>query len=121
MQMKPGEFCPLIKKDCVHMKCSWFIQIRGTDPNTGKEIDEWGCSVAWLPHLLIENANQTRQAGAATETFRNEFVKGTQATIKTMVALSNGDYNSDNPEVSVKLLSDAPEDKKPPDNPEISS
>lgn len=70
------------------MQCNWFIQVRGTDTNTGKEVDEWGCSVAWLPHLLIENANQMRQAGAATESFRNEFVNSAQATINTMVAIS---------------------------------
>lgn len=93
MQLKPGNFCPLIKKDCVQMQCNWFIQVRGKDPNTGREVDEWGCSVAWLPHLLIENANQTRQAGAATESFRNEFVKSTEATINTMIALSSAPSN----------------------------
>lgn len=111
MELKPGHFCPLLKKDCIQMKCNWFIQIRGTNPNTGKEVDEWGCSVAWLPHLLIENANQTRQAGAATETFRNEFVKGTQATLQTMVAISTGQYDAKSQDVSVKLLSD---DENPP-------
>lgn len=89
MQMKPGNFCPLLKKDCVGLQCNWFIQIRGLNPNTGQEVDEWGCSIAWLPHLLIENANQTRQAGAATESFRNEFVRSAQNTIETMIALSD--------------------------------
>ena len=37
MQLKPGDFCPLLKKDCVGIKCSWFTQVRGTNPNTGKE------------------------------------------------------------------------------------
>lgn len=99
MQMKAGNFCPLLKKDCVQLQCNWFIQVRGMDPNTGKEIDEWGCSIAWLPHLLIENANQTRQAGAATESFRNEFVKSAEATINTMVAISNAnkEYNDEIP------------------------
>lgn len=85
MQLKPGNFCPLIKKECVQMKCNWFIQIRGTDSNTGKEVDEWGCSVAWLPHLLIENAQQIRQAGAATESFRNEFVKSTEMPLHAAI------------------------------------
>jgi hypothetical protein len=101
MQLKPGNFCPLLKKDCVQMQCNWFIQIRGKNPNTGQDVDEWGCSIAWLPHLLIENANQTRQAGAATESFRNEFVKSTEATINTMVALSNA---ANNQEVPMRLI-----------------
>jgi hypothetical protein len=101
MQMKPGTFCPLLKKDCVQMKCNWFIQVRGTNPNTGQEVDEWGCSVAWLPHLLIENASQIRQAGAATESFRNEFVKSSEATINTMIALSQ---SSNDEEIPMRIV-----------------
>jgi hypothetical protein len=74
MELKPGKFCPLIKKDCIQLQCSWFIQVRGTNPQTGKEVDEWGCSISWLPVLLIENSQQTRQVGAAVESFRNETV-----------------------------------------------
>lgn len=106
MQMKPGNFCPLLKKDCVQMQCNWFIQIRGTNPNTGKEIDEWGCSIAWLPHLLIENANQTRQAGAATESFRNEFVRSARESIDTMKAMSNVNPN----EIPMRIIHDKSND-----------
>lgn len=97
MQIKQGTFCPLLKKDCVQLQCNWFIQVRGMNPNTGKEVDEWGCSIAWLPHLLIENANQTRQAGAATESFRNEFVKSAEATINTMVAIARSNDREESP------------------------
>ena len=37
--MKDGEFCPLIKKKCCQHKCSWYTQVRGTNPNTGQEIE----------------------------------------------------------------------------------
>jgi hypothetical protein len=111
MQLKQGNYCPLLKKDCVGLQCNWFIQIRGTVPNTGKEVDEWGCSIAWLPHLLIENANQTRQAGAATESFRNEFVKSTTATINTMIALSNKPQQTNN-EAPMRIVYDQTDDNK---------
>jgi hypothetical protein len=75
MQLKNGTFCPLIKKDCVQMRCAWFTCLRGTNPNTGQEIDEWICAVAALPLLQIEVAKETRQGAAATESFRNEMVK----------------------------------------------
>lgn len=78
MQLKPGDFCPLLKKDCVGIKCSWFTQVRGTNPNTGKEVDEWNCAITWLPVLLIENSQQQRQTGAAIESFRNEMVKANE-------------------------------------------
>jgi hypothetical protein len=92
MELKPGSYCPLIKKDCIGIKCSWFTQMRGTNPNTGKEIDEWGCAMTWLPVLLVENAQQSRQAGAAIESFRNEVVafnQSSQALIAPSVHLVN--------------------------------
>lgn len=79
MELKPGTFCPLIKKDCVQMKCAFFTHMRGMNPNTGKEVDEWGCAVAWLPVLLVENAKEVRQGAAATESFRNEVARANHA------------------------------------------
>ena len=77
MKLEPGKFCPLIGKDCIGLQCSWFTQVRGINPQTGEEIDDWGCVVTWLPSLLIENSNQQRQTGSAIESFRNETVKST--------------------------------------------
>lgn len=87
MELKNGTFCPLIKKDCVQLKCSWFTLLRGINPNTGKEIDEWVCAVAALPMLQIEVAKEVRQGAAATESFRNEVVGVAQAP--TVRFLSN--------------------------------
>lgn len=71
MEIKNAPFCPLIKKDCKQLGCSWFTKVRGSDPQTGREIDDWGCAVTWLPMLLIANIKETRQGAAATESFRN--------------------------------------------------
>jgi len=84
MKIQAGTFCPLIKKDCIQNKCAWFIQLRGHDPNTGKEIDEWGCSIAWMPILMIENSQQQRQTGAAVESFRNEMVQANATTTELL-------------------------------------
>ena len=105
MQIKPGKFCPLVKKDCVGLECSWFIQVRGTDPNTGKEVDEWGCSIAWLPHLLIENAKETRQGAAATESFRNEMVRANKETVRVLTELA-----LTAPEQDMKVIDNASHD-----------
>jgi hypothetical protein len=78
MELKNGSFCPLIKKDCVQLKCAWFTMLRGTNPNTGKEVDEWMCAITALPLLQIEVAKEARQGAAATESFRNEMVKANQ-------------------------------------------
>jgi hypothetical protein len=84
MQLKTGSFCPLIKKDCIQTQCVWFSQLRGTNPNTGKEVDEWGCAIAWMPVLMIENSQQQRQTGAAVESFRNEMVKANAQTTELL-------------------------------------
>lgn len=86
MEMKPGKFCPLIKKDCVGIQCSWMTQIRGINPNTGAEIDDWGCAITWMPILMIENSQQQRQTGAAVESFRNEMVKASDVSQQILLA-----------------------------------
>jgi len=77
-KIKPGDFCPLIKKDCIGLKCAWFTQLRGMNPNTGEELDEWGCAVTWMPVLAVEIAQKEYSTGAAVESFRNEVVKENQ-------------------------------------------
>ena len=72
---KRENFCPLIKGECKGQECLWFTQIRGEDPQTGRDIDEWSCAVSWLPMLLIENSKQGRSTAAAVESFRNESCK----------------------------------------------
>ena len=88
MEIKPGTYCPLVKEDCLQLKCAWFTQLRGTNPNTGKDIDEWGCAVTWLPILLVENSQQQRSTGAAVESFRNEMVKANETTSQILFAAS---------------------------------
>ena len=81
MKLEQGKFCPLIGEDCLGLKCAWFTQVRGTNPQTGQEVDEWGCAVNWMPMLLIENSQQQRQKGAAVESFRNETISRISQTI----------------------------------------
>ena len=70
-----SDFCPLIKKPCKIHDCNWYIQVMGKNPQTGQDVNEWNCAITWLPMLLIEGSQQTRQAGSAIESFRNEMVK----------------------------------------------
>jgi len=81
MELKVKDNCPLNGfEPCKQLDCAWFVQMRGTDPNSGKEVDEYSCSMAWLPMLLVENAMQSRQSGAAIESFRNEMVKANNSS-----------------------------------------
>ena len=85
MKLEPGKYCPLIKKDCIGLQCSWFMLVRGKHPQTGQDVDEWGCAITWLPVLLIENSQQQRQTGAAVESFRNEVVKSAEDVAQRML------------------------------------
>lgn len=69
-------FCPFwrMRQSKVCHTCPLWVQVRGTNPQTGQEVDQWQCSLSWLPMLLIECAQQSRQTGAAVESFRNQMV-----------------------------------------------
>jgi len=77
-----------LKKDCIGLQCAWFTQMRGHNPNTGKEVDEWSCAMTWLPILLIENSQQQRSTGAAVESFRNEMVKANESSQQALLAMA---------------------------------
>lgn len=70
-------YCPFwrdrMSKRC--KTCPMWQQFRGTNKNTGSEVDEWRCAVSTLPMLMIETSSQVRQGAAATESFRNEMVR----------------------------------------------
>ena len=97
MKLEAKANCPLDGfKPCRQLDCAWFMKVRGTNPNTGEEIDDFGCAMAWMPVLLIENSQQQRQTGAAVESFRNEMVKANdvsqqvlRATIQQVVPTTN--------------------------------
>lgn len=69
--------CPFLGKPMktVCHKCALWIKIVGKDPQSMQQYDSWDCSIAWLPVLLVENAQQSRQAGAAVESLRNEMAE----------------------------------------------
>lgn len=76
MKIEPKNNCPLNNfEPCKELECAWFMKVVGKDPSTGKDVEEWGCAIPWIPILTIENSQQQRQTGAAVESFRNEMVK----------------------------------------------
>jgi hypothetical protein len=87
MKIEAKNLCPLNRfEKCKQLDCAWFLQIQGKNPQTGADIDEWGCSISWLPLLMIENSQQQRQTGAAVESFRNEMVKSNEVGQNILLA-----------------------------------
>lgn len=87
------ETCPFNQKPVrkVCHKCPLYVQLRGRDPNTGNDIDTWGCAFSFMPMLTIENSLMQRQTGAAVESFRNEMVKSNHALGAALVATAKKD------------------------------
>ena len=84
MQIKPGNFCPLIGETVKDLN---VLGIKSeNDPQTGEPVDEWGCAVTWMPMLLIENSQQQRSTSAGVESFLVEMVKANSTNIDVLSA-----------------------------------
>ena len=77
----PDGKCPLLNKKCIKHQCIWYNMLQGKNPQTGQNVQEWGCSIAWLPLLLVENSGKQVQTNASIESFRNEMVKANMVTL----------------------------------------
>lgn len=90
MKIEIKDNCPLNGfKKCKRFNCAWYTQVKGKNPQTGEDIDEYACAITLLPLLLVENSRQTNQAGAAIESFRNEMVKSNMVTLNTLIDAKN--------------------------------
>ena len=93
MELKRKNLCPIFKSECIGLDCAWFVKVEGYDINSGKRVDEWNCTVALIPMLMIENSGMQRQTGAAVESFRNEMVKATEASQQLFIAAASGNVS----------------------------
>ena len=86
MEIKPKNTCPLNNfEPCKELECGWFMKVVGKDPQSNKDIEEWGCAVTWMPVLTIENSQQQRHTNAAVESFRNEMVKSNETSQQVLL------------------------------------
>jgi hypothetical protein len=90
MKLESKSNCPLNGfEPCKLWDCSWFIEVKGKHPQTGTDMNEWGCAMAWLPVMMIENSRQQHGTAAAVESFRNEMVKANEVGQKVLLAAAN--------------------------------
>ncbi|MBN3809412.1 hypothetical protein [Paraburkholderia sp. Ac-20347] len=52
----------------------FWTHMLGMHPQTGQPVDQFDCSMRWLPIMLVENGRHIRGVQAATESMRNEVV-----------------------------------------------
>tara|TARA_B110000908_G_scaffold97353_1_gene114943 strand:- start:1866 stop:2189 length:324 start_codon:yes stop_codon:yes gene_type:complete len=88
--------CPMMGgEECVEdgairngelVTCRFWINVQGKHPQTGQEISNGDCAIAWTPMLMIENSKVNRETGASIESFRNEMVKANHRSLETLLA-----------------------------------
>jgi hypothetical protein len=90
MKLEPKANCPLDNfNPCRKLDCAWFMEINGTHPQSGEPLKEWGCSMSWLPILLINSAKEQHSTSAAVESFRNEMVKSNEIGHNILLAAAH--------------------------------
>lgn len=82
--------CPLNGKTCCdgirddfekhpitkqQIKCRWWVHLTGKDPQSEKNVDEFDCSIAWLPIIGLENSQMIRFNAASTDKVANNISK----------------------------------------------
>ena len=77
---KKKNICPLMGKTCVEHECAWYMNVAGTNPQTGTEFSNWQCAVVFMPLLLMDNAASIRQTTVAAQETRNEVAKSRDAS-----------------------------------------
>jgi len=82
-----GSECEEIRGGKVY-RCAWFVKIIGKNPQTGKDTDEWGCAMQWLPVLAIEIAKEGRHQAHAIEDLRNHVVTGNNNMASVMLPIT---------------------------------
>lgn len=80
MELEKKIVCPLgceCQKvvDGIIEQCAWYVKLRGSNPQTGKEMDEYRCSMAWQPILMIEGNGNSYNIASSIQSLRNETVK----------------------------------------------
>jgi hypothetical protein len=99
---RKGLVCPLHRRDMSRVchRCPLWVKIIGKNPQAMENIEQWNCSLALLPVLLIENSQMERQTGAAVESLRNETLASNENAVRAMargiadlgVALRDGNH-----------------------------
>jgi hypothetical protein len=66
-QAKGDMKCPLAQADEAVCPPASGGHLRGKHPQGEEIIDHWGCAIAWMPVLTVENSQMQRQTGARRE------------------------------------------------------
>ena len=79
-----GSKCEEIK-DGKLLTCSWYTHINGKDPQSESIVDKAMCAIAWIPVLLIENAQMINGVHNIVGSLRDETIVRQDAALQALV------------------------------------
>ena len=87
--------CPLCSKceesrDGKIYRCAWLTTLAGRNPQTGVDMDESACAIAWLPIMQVEVAQTGRGTNEAVTSLREETIKRQDAALINILGNKNG-------------------------------
>jgi hypothetical protein len=87
----PDTYCPLWRKAMAKVchTCPWWTQVRGKNPQTGADVDDWNCAIAWLPMIGVQAAREAAAGAAETSAFRAEAAQNNAQQASNMAALND--------------------------------
>jgi len=88
----------------VQHKCRFWIHVAGKDPQSFNQIDWFDCAIAWMPTLLIENAQMIRHNTASVDKTANIFFEALPAEAKERVAISLTSTQTEPQQTDIKQL-----------------
>ena len=92
--------CPFYDAPCIEHACVFYQNLVGKNPQTGADINNWGCVFTFIPVLIIENTKAQRDTNATVQEFRTESNAHNSAVGTSIAALSHlarqVDGNNDN-------------------------
>lgn len=85
---KKANTCPLLDGPCIKEKCMFWTHLLGKDPQSETPIDQFGCAIAVLPILLVENAQAIRQTAASMDKVASTSKQQSQQQANVFTALT---------------------------------
>lgn len=83
-----GHTCEKVDKETGNInRCAWFTTLAGRNPQTGEQVDEKACAIAWLPVMQVEVAQSNRGTAEAVVSLREETIKRQDSLLD--IALTN--------------------------------
>ena len=79
---------PLSEDKINRLRCRWWQHIYGKDPQTEKLVDEFDCSIAWLPVTTVETSQMAHQTSASVDKVANVMNRNLSRMVRGMIAVA---------------------------------